>query len=62
MKKGFKKLKIILETTKDRGTSKLDRVIHKPFNSRMLLSSPIEFISKLRDQDNMDESEELVIL
>ena len=60
MKKDYKTFKIILETAMDRTEAKLDRVIHKPFNSRMLLSSPTEFILKLNNQANLENSEVLV--
>ena len=60
MKKDYKTFKIILETAIDRTEAKLDRVIHKPFNSRMLLSSSTEFILKLNNQANLENSEVLV--
>ena len=60
MEIGYKTFKIILETAMDRTESKLDRVIHKPFNNRMLLSSPIEFIFKLSNKANLNKSQVLV--
>ena len=60
MKKYYKTFKIILETAIDRTEAKLDRVIPKTFNSRMLLSSPTEFILKLSNQANLEKSEVLV--
>ena len=60
MKIGYKTLKVMLETAIDRTESKLDRVIHKPFNSRVLITSPTEFILKLSNQAKLDKSEVLV--
>lgn len=60
MKINYKTLEIILETAIARAETKLDRAIHKPFSSRMLLFSPTEFISKLNNQGNPDKSEVLI--
>lgn len=62
MKLSYKTLKIAIGTIIDRSEAKLDRSIHKPFNNRVLLSSPTEFISKLSEQTCLAESEALSIL
>lgn len=57
MKLSYETLKIIMETIGDRSKTKLDRAIHKPFNSRVLLLSSTEFISKMGEQTNTGKSE-----
>ena len=57
MKLSYKTFKIIMGTIIDRSEVKLDRAIHKPFNNRMLLSSPNEFISKMSEQIILSKSE-----
>ena len=57
MKLSYKTVKIIMETIIDRSEAKVGSVKHKPFNNRMILSSPIEFISKISEQGNLSISE-----
>ena len=60
MKISYKTIKTAVSTIIDRKESQIDRVIHKPFNDRILLSSPIEIVSKISEKAEPNEQDTLV--
>ena len=59
MEISYKTIKTEVSTVIDRKESQLDRVIHKPFKSRILLSSPIEIVSKISEKTEPNEQDTL---